>query len=127
MKAPMNIKKPLLGLAAMLLSACAAQPDTGQWLNSNSIDYLTPQSSRDVRFAQVGEVVDIRTQGRQQFKAKVVNRYFAASGRYCLRLQAVDTQRIACDYSAAQATDDHPRWGLTPAFQGGALVEGGAQ
>ncbi|RUO45205.1 hypothetical protein CWE23_04095 [Idiomarina aquatica] len=123
----MTIKRTLLGTAAMLLSACASQTDTSQWLNSDSIDYLTPASSRDVRFAQVGEVVDIATQGRQQFQAKVINRYFAASGRYCVRLQAVDTQRIACDYSAAQTPDANPRWGLTPAFESRALTEGGSQ
>ncbi|MBT42215.1 MAG: hypothetical protein CMF12_06785 [Idiomarina sp.] len=120
----MNIRTPytlaLTLLASLWLSACANQADNSQWLNSNSVDYLTPGSSQAVQFAQPGQVVSINTQGRNQFKAKVVKRYFAASGRHCLRLQAINEQYIACDYSATAGGNsgqtDAVRWGLTPAY-----------
>jgi hypothetical protein len=121
-----NVFKRLVGacLAAAVLGGCSATSTEQQaWLNHDKIDYLTPASSDDVRFAQVGEVVAIASQGRQQFQAKVTQRYFAASGRHCVQLQAVARIWVACEYSQSENSEQQ-RWGLSRSFNDATAQQG---
>lgn len=119
-----------IGAVLMLvLGGCAAPDNNDQWANSaDSVTYLTPASSKEVQYAQVGETLMLTDLGKQRYNVRIKERYFAASGRWCVSAQAPDQAWVFCDYGQAlqQESTDNALWGVTRSFSDQAPTQGDA-
>lgn len=98
----------LLGVG---VAACSNQSGNSEnwWDSTENIEYLTPESTEKVKFAQPGEVLNVVDMTSQEYEMQVKKRYFSASGKDCLQAQTTQEALVICEYSKN-------RWGISRSF-----------
>ncbi|RUO71799.1 DVU3141 family protein [Idiomarina ramblicola] len=118
-----NILKSSLLLAAVAVSVagCSNQSNDSDswWHSSKNVDYLTPESADTIKYAQAGEALTIVDMSSKERDVVIDYRYFAASGRDCLRVheQQQKQELVICQY-------DNKKWGVSRSFGVDGSAEG---
>ncbi|MFD2632125.1 hypothetical protein [Idiomarina piscisalsi] len=106
-----TLKYAVASLSVLLgAAACSTTPGSNSgWHSAENINYLTPQSTEKVKFAEVGEVLNVVDTNRQEYELQVKERYFSASGKDCVKAQTPQNALVICEYG-------EERWGITRSF-----------